>query len=308
MTTSYWIGIDGGGTKTLGVLLDEQQNIRAEVRGDSTNFNSVGDELARLHLRQVILGLLDKSGLSAAQIAGIGLGVSGVSRPEDQQMVAAWVTDVLPGIPCLVENDALMALAAATDGELFGVVVVCGTGMIVIGVNRAGERRRAGGWGALLDERGSGFAIGSDALKAVASAEDGLGAPTLLTEAVLSHLHLTSPRELERWTYTDYDWARIAALAPLVSQCAVQGDTVSGTILEASAIALCRSVRVVAERLGMKDAPFPCVFMGGNLTAGAPLIAWLTQLLHTEVHCAHIDTRQLSPAVGAALLAQRQMK
>jgi N-acetylglucosamine kinase-like BadF-type ATPase len=308
MTTGYWIGIDGGGTKTLGVLLDERQNIQAELRGDSTNFNSVGGELARVHLRQLIIGLLDKAGVSAAQIAGIGLGVSGVSRPEDQQMVATWVADVLPDIPCLVENDALMALAAATDGDLFGVVVVCGTGMIVVGVNRAGERRRAGGWGALLDERGSGFAIGSDALKAVASAEDGLGAPTMLTEAVLSHLHLSSPRELERWTYTDYNWARIAALAPLVSQCAVQGDAVSGSILEASAIALCRSVRVVAERLGIEDTPFPCVFMGGNLRPGAPLIESLTQHLRTEVHCARVDTRQLSPAVGAALLAQRQMK
>jgi N-acetylglucosamine kinase-like BadF-type ATPase len=201
MTTGYWIGIDGGGTKTLGVLLDERQNVRAEVREDSTNFNSVGDQLARLHLRQIILGLLDKGGLSAAEIAGIGLGISGVSRPEDREMIGTWVAEVLPEIPCLVENDALMALAAANDGDLFGVVVVCGTGMIVIGVDRAGERGRAGGWGALLDERGSGFAMGS-----------------------------------------------------------------------------------------------------------APLIERLTKLLHSEVHCAHIDTRQLSPAVGAARLAQRQMK
>ena len=88
----------------------------------------------------------------------------------------------------MVENDAIMALAAANEGDLFGMVVVCGTGMIVIGVDRTGERGRAGGRGRSWMSGGSGFAIGSDALRAVASAEHGLGAPTLLTEAVLSHL------------------------------------------------------------------------------------------------------------------------
>jgi N-acetylglucosamine kinase-like BadF-type ATPase len=100
-----------------------------------------------------------------------------------------------------------MTLAVATSGDLSGVVVVSGTGMIVIGVNRSGERQRAGGWGALLDERGSGFAIGSAALKAVANAEDGLGMPTQLTAVVLSYLQLSAPRERERWTYADYNWA-----------------------------------------------------------------------------------------------------
>lgn len=305
MLPRYWIGIDGGGTKTLGVLLNEQRRTLAELRGESTNFNSVGVAQAQVHLRQLIVGLLQESGLSAHRIAGIGLGVSGVSRQEDEQMIASWVEGILPGTPCLVDNDAIMALAAATDGDLFGVVVVSGTGMIVIGVNRSGQRQRAGGWGALLDEQGSGFAIGNAALKAVASAEDWIGESTQLTDAVLRHLQLSTTRELERWTYADYNWARFAALAPLVSRCAAQGDTISRSILEACATALSRSIHIVARRLGMHDEPFPCVFTGGNLAPGAVLTEWLTQCVVAEMPCAQIDQRRLNPAVGAAQLAQR---
>jgi N-acetylglucosamine kinase-like BadF-type ATPase len=308
MSPRYWIGIDGGSTKTVGVLLDERQQTHAEARGDSTNFNSVGEAQARENLHAIIIGLLGQSGLAASQIAGIGLGISGVSRQQDAQMIANWVAEVLPGTPCLVENDAIIALAAATGGDLFGVVIVSGTGMIVIGVNRAGQRQRSGGWGALLDERGSGFAIGLAALQAVASTEDGLGAPTLLTEAVLSHLKLNAPRELERWTYADTNWARIAALAPLVSACAAHGDAVSRAIVDESARALSRSIEVVARRLSMHDAPFPCVFTGGSLLPGALLTERLTEYIHAEVPCAQIDPQARSPAVGAAQMARLQFQ
>lgn len=308
MSPRYWIGIDGGGTKTSGVLIDESGRPLADVRGDSTNFNSVGEAQAQDNLRRIVVELLEGSGLNAAQIAGIGLGISGVSRPEDAQMVGVWAADVLPDAACLVENDAVIALAAATGGDLFGVVVVSGTGMIVIGVNRAGQRQRAGGWGALIDAHGSGFALGMEALRAVANVEDGLGEATLLTEAVLSYLGLSSARDLERWTYADTEWARIAALAPLVSACAAQGDAVSRAIVDKSAAALSRAIFVVAQRLGMIDTAFPCVFTGGNLQHGALLTERLTEYIHTDVPCAQIDGRVLSAAVGAAQMAQQRLK
>ncbi len=308
MPSHYWIGIDGGGTKTTGILLDEQQQLVAEVRGESTNFNSIGQAAARLHLHQIIENLLAHESVSVSQVAGIGLGISGVSTPADKNVVASWVADALPGTPCEVDNDAIMALAAANGGDLFGIVVVSGTGMIVIGVNRSGQRRRVGGWGPLLGDQGSGFAIGSAALKAIADAEDGLGGPTLLTEVILSHLKLNTPRELETWAYAEYKWARFAALAPLVTQCAQQGDAVSCAIMERSAAILGKSIEVVAQQLGMSAEPFPCLFTGGNLAPNNLLSQRLVQYLRDQTPNASIDQRLLNPAIGAAQFAVCQIK
>lgn len=306
MPPGYWIGVDGGGTKTVGIVLTEKQELVAEVRGEATNFNSIGYAAARVHLHQIINALLERASLPAGQITGIGLGMSGVSRVEDKSVIASWVAEVLPGINCTVDNDAIMALAAANGGELFGIVVVSGTGMIVIGTNRSGQRRRVGGWGALLGDQGSGFAIGSAALKAIADAEDKLTMSTQLRDVILSHLGLSSPRELESWAHKEITWARFAALAPLVTDCALQGDIVSCRIIERSAVMLGKSVKAVAHQLGMNAAPFPCLFTGGNLVLGSLLSRHLADYLRKHLPNAHIDQRPVNPAVGAAQAAMYQ--
>ena len=94
--------------------------------------------------------------------------------------------ELLPDVPALIHNDAVIALASGTGGQLYGVVLISGTGMIAMGFNRAGERRRAGGWGALLGDGGSGYAIGAAVLRAVTWAADGRGPATSLTSATLA--------------------------------------------------------------------------------------------------------------------------
>ena len=301
--TAFYIGIDGGGTKTTGVRVDATGAVVAQARGASTNLHAVGEEVARARLVGLVAELAAQGG---GELAAIGLGMSGVGRPAERARVAGWMQAHFPGIACFVDNDAITALAAATGGVLFGVVVISGTGMIVYGVDRQGRRARAGGWGPLIGEPGGGFSLGAAALNAVAEAADAIGPPTLLTAALLEHLALAEPSDLVGWAYADVSWARFASLAPLVVQCAQGGDAVSAAILDRAAAALAQRIVAVMRRLALADAPFPCVLTGGNLAPG-PLADRLQGLLATLAPQAQVMRPQVDAAVGAAWLAKAQI-
>jgi N-acetylglucosamine kinase-like BadF-type ATPase len=301
----YFIGVDGGGTKTLGVLIDASSARLAEVRMESTNLHAVGPALAQQRLLALIDALLAQAGVAPQELAAIGLGMSGVGRPSDRAQVTGWMQARFPAAACFVDNDAVTALAAATGGDLFGIVVISGTGMIVFGVDRQGRRQRAGGWGPLIGEPGGGFSLGAAALNAVAEAADAIGPPTLLTAALLEHLGLAEPSDLVGWAYADVSWARFASLAPLVVQCAQAGDAVSAAILDRAAAALAQRVVAVMKGLGLGETIFPCVLAGGNLAPGL-LAARLAEHLRVLAPRAQIMRSQVDAAVGAAWLARTQ--
>jgi N-acetylglucosamine kinase-like BadF-type ATPase len=301
------LGIDGGGTKTVCVVLDAAQTVIGTGRAGSTNRNSVGDAMARANLREAIQGALQAAGGRVQAVAGICLGMAGIDRGGEQAVVAGWVTELLPGVQPLIYNDALVALASGTDGDLYGVVVISGTGTIAYGVDRTGQRRRAGGWGPLLGDRGSGYDLARRALQAIALAADGMGPVTALQPAVLRQLQLTQPQELIPWMYAEISWARVAALAPLVTQCAQQGDAVAQAILEQAAHDLATTVRAVVQGLHLETAEFPLILAGGNLRPGW-LSQRLTELIQPSAPQARIAHPTVEPAVGAALLAQRSLE
>jgi len=298
-----FIGIDGGGTKTAGVIVDGEGRTLARQQAGSTNFNAVGPDRARQHLAELIAALLASANLTPMAVHGAGLGMSGVGRADDRARVAAWMETILPGVPCFVDNDAVIALAAATGGTLYGVVIVSGTGMIVVGIDRSGRRRRAGGWGPLIGEPGGGFAIGAAGLKAVAEAADAISPPTALTAALLDHLQVSTPEGLIAWAYREVTWARFAALAPLVVRCAEQGDASAAQILVDAADALARAAAAVVHGLELAAQPFPFVLTGGNLQPG-PLATLLMPRLSAIAPAARIVAPQVEAAVGAALLAR----
>jgi N-acetylglucosamine kinase-like BadF-type ATPase len=301
------LGVDGGGTKTSCVALDATKTVLGTGRAGSTNRNSVGDAVARANLQEAITLALQDAACKAPTVAAICLGMAGVDRAGEQAVIAAWVAAVLPGVPASIYNDALVALASGTGGELYGVVVISGTGMIVYGVDRAGQRRRAGGWGPLIGDLGSGYDLGRAALRAIADATDGIGSPTALQTAVLTHLSLSEPQAIIPWIYAEISWARIAALAPLVVTCAQQGDAVANAILDQAAADLAAPVGAVVRGLHLTEQVFPLILAGGNLRPGLLSARLIPRLQQVAPH-AQIAHPTVEPAVGAALLAWRALE
>lgn len=298
----FVMGIDGGGTKTLCVILDKRKTVIGQGRAGSCNRNSVGDETARTNLTRAVQDALAAAGLPNAAINAVCIGSAGVDRPAERTLVNGWLAELFPGVPTLIHNDALIALAAGTGGEPYGVVVISGTGMIVYGVDANGQSRRAGGWGPLFGDKGSGYAIGAAALTAIAQAADGLGPPTALEGALLDYLDLSTPQGLIPWAYSDPAWSRIAELSPLVVECARQNDPVAVAVIEEAAIDLAAAVEHVVRNLNLLNESIAIVLSGGNLGSG-PFGSLVSQHLHTLVPTAQLVRPTVEPATGAAFLA-----
>lgn len=310
------VGLDGGGTKTTVVVVEvatplptsaahaAEIPLLSRAQGGSTNWNSVGAATAHANWSQTIQEAVATAGGTLDDIAAICVGMSGVDRPNDRAQVQQWLDNLLPGVPAQIVNDAVIALASGTAGELFGVVIISGTGMIALGFNRRGERVRAGGWGALLGDGGSGYALGTAVLRAATWAADGRGPATALLAGVLDFLHLDHPDQLVRWAYDDIAWARFAQLAPLAARFAAQGDPTALAIVEQGAADLAIAVETVAQRLGLADAEFPLVTAGNNLRPGRLLDALKARLQPSLPHARFVQP-VAEPVVGAALLALR---
>ena len=172
-------------------------HVLAEARGGGANLQASGE----LEVEKVLHGLMNEAiGDRDIRPDAICLGIAGVDRPDDAAAVRAIMRRIGSTSRTLVVNDALIALVAGAGDEP-GVVIVAGTGSIAYGRDASGRAARAGGWGYLLGDEGGGFWIGRAALAAVVRQFDGRGPATLLTDMVLTEMHLHSPTELIHAVY-----------------------------------------------------------------------------------------------------------
>jgi len=294
------LGIDAGGTKTVCLLADERGAILAEGRGGGANLQAHGE----LEVEKVLHHVMDTA-LGARDIrpAAICLGIAGVDRPQDAEAVRGIMRRIGAKARTLVVNDALVALEAGA-GDLPGVVVIAGTGSIAYGRNAGGRAARAGGWGYLLGDEGSGFWIGRRALSAIVRAADGRGPSTQLTDLVMDRLKLVRASDLIRETYyRDLRRTPIAGLAPLVERARETGDAVAAEILKQAAAELTAAAASVIGRLGMRGDAFPTILAGGIFKAVPWLAAEVTRLLPESAPRTSARILEVEPAVGAVKLA-----
>ncbi len=173
----YVLGIDVGGSKTVCLLADEDARIIAEGREEGANLQGVGELALEKVLHSVMEKTLEGTGIVPSAIC---LGIAGVDRASDETVVRSIMSRIGYKARILVVNDALIALQAGV-GDDPGIVIVSGTGSIAYGRNEQGEAARAGGWGYVLGDEGSGYWIGRLALRAVVRHADGRGRVTSLT-------------------------------------------------------------------------------------------------------------------------------
>ena len=182
---AYYLGIDGGGTKTRCVLADETTVLATAMSGGS-NIVRVGEEHAREALRTVIHQVCASAKVSPDQVHAICIGAAGAARPEIAAKIRSVLAELVPHNAPNIEvvGDAAIALEAAF-GAGPGVIAIAGTGSIVYGRDAAGRIARAGGWGFAISDEGSGHWIGRRAISAILSAHD-QSVETALAAMVLS--------------------------------------------------------------------------------------------------------------------------
>ncbi len=299
----FVIGVDGGGTKTEALVMDEAGRILGQSQGGPANPHQVGWTAAFAEIRASVTRAAELAGVQVTDAAAIALAIGGVGRPSERDRLALMARMAWPLVPLRVENDALAALVGGV-GTTYGIVLIAGTGMIAYGMNEDGQVARAGGWGYRGDTAGSGYTLGLDAVRAVLAADDGTGPPTCLQDTLLSHLGLSRPADLIPWLYAFNDHVeRTAALAPHVLSCAEEGDTAAVGIVARGADHLADAAWAVARRLNLGARPFPLVLAGGVLAHSAFYREAVTQAVHARLPHAHVHLPRHSNAVGAALLA-----
>jgi N-acetylglucosamine kinase-like BadF-type ATPase len=298
---SHVLGIDAGGTKTVCQLADEHGEVLAEARRGGANLQAVGELEVEKVLHQV---MHDAIGDRDVRPAAICLGIAGVDRPDDAEVVRDIMKRIVHNkARVLVVNDALVALEAGAPGRP-GVVVIAGTGSIAYGRNERNEAARAGGWGYMLGDEGSGYWIGRAAVRAVLREADRRGPATRLTELLLQYYGVSRPQDLIHLVYQGtLRPAAIASLAQCVQTAFSDGDPVAIGILRGAADQLESSALSVARRLEIVGSEFPFVLAGGIFRA----VPWLEEELARRLSLASPRSRtillDIEPAAGAVLLA-----
>jgi N-acetylglucosamine kinase-like BadF-type ATPase len=299
------LGIDAGGTKTVCLLADEHGTIISEARGPGANLHAAGELAVEKVLHEVMEAAIGDRSINNRPIVpdAICLGIAGVDRADEAQLVRAIMRRIGYKSRILVVNDALIALVAGARDDS-GVVIIAGTGSIVYGRNFAGEAARAGGWGHMIGDEGSGYWIGREALAAVMRGADGRGPDTALAGEILGHFGVADVSRLPRIVY-DREMPRVsvAALGPIVQAVASDGDAVAMRILERAAEELVLGARSVTTRLEMRGDAFTFFLAGGAFRVVPWLAGELPRRLVEVAPRSQVQILQDEPAVGAVWLA-----
>ena len=250
-------GIDGGGTSTRLELRDEEnRTIRRTVYGPF-NISAIGADGVRAVIREIAEGT-DLSAISRFCVGGAGVSFDGLEPLLLEEMGRYGFRGKL-----LLRSDFEIALRGAMSEP--GGILIAGTGSVGFGINEQGMKARVGGWGHLIDDEGSGYAIGRDALAAAVRTEDGRAAAGRLRTEILRAVSGKDNREILNYVYySGRDKSSVAALASHVLHLAEERDEASLRILQKGARELTEIVRALAARLEMKR---PRIALLGGLLA-----------------------------------------
>jgi len=305
----FWLGIDGGGTNCRAAIVDHEGKLLGEGQADAANLLRVGLDNAVANIKKAVHQACAHAGIVAAQITAACIGLAGVSQPGYHQQMLEALKKALPIPDISLETDARVALAGATDNAP-GVVIIAGTGSISCGINARGHFARAGGWGPIMGDEGSGSYIGRRALEAVMMDWDHRGKPTSMREPVLKHFGVSSPPELTTVIYDSSAKekgdvpARIAQLSRVAVKAAQEGDLVAQDILTAAAKELAKTTIAVIKQLRMEQDTFRIAYVGGVFEAGELILKPLREEIQKIAPNAEIAPPLDSPVIGAVKMAQ----
>lgn len=297
----FALGVDGGGSKTLAVIVNEQGEEVGRGLAEGANHNAVGLDTAVHHISAAI-EQATRMAHCQLPLRAAWFGLAGVDRQTDFDLFQPLLSTFAERVR--LTNDAELLLAGLEHAV--GVALVAGTGSIALGCDAAGHKARAGGWGHILGDEGSGYAIAQQALQAVMRSVDGRGPQTILLERILQYWNLSQADQIIGQVYGESDKARIASLSSLVLLSARAGDQVAATIVQHAARELALTVHAACQSLEFPDQEVPLALGGGLLINEAD---FCTQVIQNIRHYQSIGQVALvaQPTLSAARAALHLM-
>lgn len=296
---SFFLGIDGGGTKTECVIGDDKSILGKSV-GSTIKIKKVGEDAAGKALEAAIADVCKSAKVNQREITRTCIGIAGSSIPE----VTDWTYSVLRQLVAgevQVVNDALIAHRAAF-GDGPGVLVIAGTGSNVLGINERGESGRAGGWGPMISDEGSGFWIGRRAVAYAMRAYDGKQATSLL-DAVMRAWDLKTIEDLVSMANSNPP-PDFSSLLPAVIRCADSGDRLASEILMSAANELAQLASVVVQKLWPESARVEVAITGGVFVHSPQIREKFAERVRSERSGITVNLAPVHPVMGALSMAR----
>jgi glucosamine kinase len=296
----FVMGIDGGATKTLAAVLDLERVEVHVAHGGPTNEDAIGARSAVDALLGVADEAMASAGAARSDLACSVLAVAGT----DTDAIAAPVHEAR-GTDWIVVNDVVAAWAAATDAGP-GVGVISGTGSNVFGVGGDGRAWRAGGWGHVLGDEGSGYWIGVESIKLALRERDRTGPASAFTAKLLAFFGVRTVEALAALVYSKpLTKSEIAAFSKVAARLAARGERDACELYSRAARELAVRVGAVIRETGLSGA-FPVGLIGGTFHAGEVLVAPLRECVGVEAADAVVSVVEVPPVAGSLVLAARQ--
>ncbi|WP_405106173.1 BadF/BadG/BcrA/BcrD ATPase family protein [Paenibacillus sp. FSL K6-1217] len=294
---AYYMGIDGGGSKTYALLCDEQGRILGKGRSGNGNHQTSVTQAAA-SIREAAFSALAEARLRLDQVRQAYLGLAGADRQTDYTILHPMIRRI-GFTKYTISGDTMIGLRAGTDRP-YGVALICGTGTNAAGLSPQGRHFQCGGFDYMYGDFGGGGALNIEVFRTVIRAWDGREQPTLLTEPLLRLLGYERVEDmyndfLDHGKQVPLDAARLLFLA------AAEGDAAALAILNRQGVELGKAAAAVIHRLGMENDEFDVVLAGSLLTRGDR--GWIRgpveQAVREAAPRAAVVTLSTEPVVGA---------
>ena len=302
--SNLMIGLDGGGTKTVAVLArGGKKDFSIIGRGVSSASNPrvVGFDNAICAINDAVRHAFTDAKIPVMKPGLLVAGISGAGREEEKNILHKGISNLAKKV--VITTDASLVLEEGLM-EGWGIAVISGTGSMVLGKNQQGESFRSGGWGNILGDEGSAYALGMGALKLVTQIADGRKKTSLLNEKILANLQITHAQEIvAMFSGKKLEKARIAGLAIEVLHAQEHGDQNAAVLINEQAGLLSACVVAVYNQMKIKDEMVPLTLAGSLLCKSDEY----RRIFFEHLSNANIKVGMLTlvhePALGALRLA-----
>jgi len=296
----YFLGIEGGGTRTTAWLADERKRIVARAIAGPSNPLKVGFSACQREILRAVREVLGRTRVPRGQLAAACVGLAGAASPPAHHRLVAWLRRTIPAERLLLTSDAAIALRAGI-GDSPGMILISGTGSVAIARDERGRLVRSGGWGTLFDDAGSGYDLGRKAIMAALYDADGRGPHTQLLARVTRALKI---KDIAEVALRPLSPEQIAALFPVVLECARRRDFVARALLRDAGRELANLALALVKRLSWVRRVILVVCSGGVFRSSRIVRkSFLLCLRHTAPY-AKVMLLRHPPVEGALALAR----
>jgi N-acetylglucosamine kinase-like BadF-type ATPase len=315
MSATYYLGVDGGTTRTKAVIGDDAGHIVGSGEGGASNYQIVGLEAAISGITNAVQRVLTAANLSLTQVEHAVFGLSGMDLPKDREVLNAALVTAFPELVFDLVNDTWIMLKAGSNRG-WGIALVCGGGANACACSRDGTWVTLRGLGYESGLRGGGLDMLRDILHYAFLSHDGTGSKSVLEQTVLDvtgapdydTLQLLFLEAIQDTAGHGELLQRALAIVPMVFDGATAGDEVCKRILMLQAESLAEGITGLVRKMGFERETVDVVLGGSVFGGGNPaFVDRLTLLVHEVAPLARLGPPPLDPVLGAYVMALQTM-